>query len=1062
MEFVDAIPVTFKEIIPNHIIPEKWKDIVLNTGGTHSTLQDIKLPQKAGGYWFKDSKKCSTRNRFLYWQTTPDSIELSEASLDVNLSGAHIRCKVAPGTPPLNNITIYERPMCNEVVILAATVTSVHRLIFPHPDTLDKKSTIGSLCTTSLSIFHDTSAINTTNNDFILSQYSNTSTSIAHTCASHLRDNGEALFALAYGSGGEGGLLLVRLPVSGPAVTVSLKRESTVPRFLSGITGALRGKNADNVESYGVVLTPTLAVAICGDNCLRAWILDDGGAPAAVSASLTQTMSKAKPPPHGHMLQKSFLQDGSIILVAYLSFPDESEFVVMKMHDSIAGIKFSHICRIFGPQLDLFDYCIGYGDGGNVIWALWTQPDGETVITTSAIGAEVSWRAVAGHEPPPPLPQLSTHHHYLDRLLAPGLFPPSVIRKALVIYRRTRGNNETVIENDLGDSAMNAVQARLRHLAARASTPDHSHLMHKCWSELYSWCMQYMEGLQKPLGLMVSTHYDDVENGWWCAVVRRAGVSFVRELEPLERMMLSPDTTLLEFGLGVGGELSSEAVRVVAAGAQWERAATGEGARELERLVFAAAAPQHRLLARLLHLLQARDQCPHPILTPRQVDELATILEPIKDLQNAVLELNDALRLDVPEINAKCDEDEVSEYDSLFASDLGVSVITESIRQMAEMRSRVVRGALAALGVTRGAGGVPGAGHCAVHWQAYRALLWLRAATLQRPASSSLENFRLKLGVVGAGPGGGPGGGAWWLGAVGAYASGAGGRAARAHLAAAAAPASWHQALPLLTYHLAHQLWAVSGGFEFGWWLATINQPRLVQNYVAMLEPWCEWNACSRQFILGLALLDLNDSEGAYTAFCKAAKGVSTEPFLRQLVAAPEARLTQHQALVLYYMKLEPVFVRLAETAISIADKNDPNLPMFQWVVFQVAPERRARGAGAERRRRQPVGHGAGLRRRRLADYARFSKTTWSSGDVYGASRRGRESGGGQGEAERCAHIQPVLRFLVRLHASRHHYRKAAAVVYERATRCSGEGRWLRGATALASGRTHVSAASAA
>lgn len=39
------------------------------------------------------------------------------------------------------------------------------------------------------------------------------------------------------------------------------------------------------------------------------------------------------------------------------------------------------------------------------------------------------------------------------------------------------------------------------------------------------------------------------------------------------------------------------------------------------------------------------------ILTPHQIDELTTILEPIKDLQNAVLELNDALRLDVPEID---------------------------------------------------------------------------------------------------------------------------------------------------------------------------------------------------------------------------------------------------------------------------------------------------------------------------------------------------------------------------------------------------------------------------
>jgi hypothetical protein len=60
----------------------------------------------------------------------------------VNLSSANIRCKVAPGTPPLNNITVYECPASHEVVILAATVSSVHRLIFPHPEILDKKVTM--------------------------------------------------------------------------------------------------------------------------------------------------------------------------------------------------------------------------------------------------------------------------------------------------------------------------------------------------------------------------------------------------------------------------------------------------------------------------------------------------------------------------------------------------------------------------------------------------------------------------------------------------------------------------------------------------------------------------------------------------------------------------------------------------------------------------------------------------------------------------------------------------------------------------------------------------------
>lgn len=57
--------------------------------------------------------------------------------------------------------------------------------------------------------------------------------------------------------------------------------------------------------------------------------------------------------------------------------------------------------------------------------------------------------------------------------------------------------------------------------------------------------------------------------------------------------------------IGGEAELSAEAVRVVVAGARWERAATAAGAAELERRLFACAAPQHRLLPRLLHLLLA-------------------------------------------------------------------------------------------------------------------------------------------------------------------------------------------------------------------------------------------------------------------------------------------------------------------------------------------------------------------------------------------------------------------------------------------------------------------------
>jgi hypothetical protein len=63
-------------------------------------------------------------------------------------------------------------------------------------------------------------------------------TPLPHTSASWLSVNEEALFALAYSTGP---VLLIRMnPLSGVVRVSELKQETMVPRFLSGIAGALR------------------------------------------------------------------------------------------------------------------------------------------------------------------------------------------------------------------------------------------------------------------------------------------------------------------------------------------------------------------------------------------------------------------------------------------------------------------------------------------------------------------------------------------------------------------------------------------------------------------------------------------------------------------------------------------------------------------------------------------------------------------------------------------------------------------------------------------------------
>lgn len=110
------------------------------SGGTHSTLQDIKVAEKAGGYCFKNVSLNHNRNRYVYWRSYQDILELSEISLDFNLYQNNLRYKFTDS--PVLAVTLTEQG--KHLVLLVSTVCSLHRICFPHPDTLaDGSSTSG-------------------------------------------------------------------------------------------------------------------------------------------------------------------------------------------------------------------------------------------------------------------------------------------------------------------------------------------------------------------------------------------------------------------------------------------------------------------------------------------------------------------------------------------------------------------------------------------------------------------------------------------------------------------------------------------------------------------------------------------------------------------------------------------------------------------------------------------------------------------------------------------------------------------------------------------------------
>ncbi len=64
-----------------------------------------------------------------------DTLELVEDSLDFNLTSNCVRFRFQD-TPILQGLSVHEAH--GHVIILVATVTSVHRLVFPHPNKLHK------------------------------------------------------------------------------------------------------------------------------------------------------------------------------------------------------------------------------------------------------------------------------------------------------------------------------------------------------------------------------------------------------------------------------------------------------------------------------------------------------------------------------------------------------------------------------------------------------------------------------------------------------------------------------------------------------------------------------------------------------------------------------------------------------------------------------------------------------------------------------------------------------------------------------------------------------------
>lgn len=973
-------PLGFREVIPDQTLPEKWKEFTLNTGGTQSTLQDIQVPERAGGYCYKDSTKHYTRNRFIYWRICHDVLELVEHSLDVNLVGNNVRYKFQD-TPVLEGLTIHET--YSSVLVLVATVSSVHRLVFPHPDRINKQDqlfthhpdlSIASIfAETTLNAAKDPSTFYVINNTLA-------NTPLPQTSASWLSVNEEALFALAYSTGP---ILLIRMGPHGVMSVSELKQETIMPRFLSGIAGALRGKQNDSNVAVSMVLhsmgLETYLFSLYRDGNLRMWSCTRAQC-VAVTDVLSDTAETGRNLTQGaqsHVLRKAVGQnDSQLYLGVFLCFASESEVCVLKPVNESGVFKFMRQCTVFAPDHDLVDFALG----GGQLWAVWRTTQGDAAVSRACLDSNSpEWQPAVLEQPPErdcvvTDPGTDPRQAYISYIFHPGQFPLSVITKALSIYRRsTLLTDVIVLAGVLKERVCVAVEAEIQSEVQdyELSDDDYLEVANRCWSRFYSCCVQYHQAGTRPIGLILLDQSGVV-------LIKKQQFSLLRPMDSLEHLLLvGPDQCVpQQFSttpvLSEEPDACADLLRVMSVLVSLENQLPDEVKTAFERELYQLKIPDQTVADITRELMSGDDK----VLDQQFMWTLCKKLEYVKDIYPAMLMLIQALTLDVGQPKQMILDDITPEtsrlllsVSHLYSSNLGVSTIAQSLHQIAVVRFSICRNLLILqqlllechqkLSYSMDSAGVDRIRsiilpRTVVLTQAYYVVMWVsETPATANVASNILENSLQRMAILKLSEP--PGGNIVTsrrsqqrtLTLLELFVQSSGSMHAHSLLSQLQLDEElipmWHTSMLTYITLIGQLVWPVCRHFVFPEFLLASCQHLLIQEYVRLLHGWCEWNNCSRKFLLGSALLDMGEPYKAYDLLVQAAKGILTDDFMASKLVPATEGVTEQRLFVLYYLKVIKMFeqqrcsdcvISMANTAISVSSPYDPDLPTLHSLVF--------------------------------------------------------------------------------------------------------------------------------
>lgn len=592
---------------------------------------------------------------------------MSEQSFDVNLRQSNLRYKFT--ATAILSVSISET--LNSVIILVATITSVHRFEYSHPN-----SKAGSTKAGNVSIFAD--AESTPCHYHIISQQQ-----APHTAACHLSTSGNtAYFVLAFPIN----TLVYSMSTNGSTSVVELKTASAqmIPRIFTNLSGVLRGagKNsgADNNAGTSVVfdqIDDQVIVYILHRDCnVRMYSAQNGQCLASLNV-LSENEEKLA-------VQKNLLRKTSFGgLCVFLCYSKFSEFRLLKTTGSSnnsSGYSIALANIIPMPQYDIIDFQLT----ANRIWALWCNTEGESNISTFPLNLNTmtSWMTCE---------LLSGQQSYVKELTAmdpkqvfsyyifhSGRFQTFTIFKALMVCSRNANFvNPYLPMNELKERVLAACDADIQHeiIVNNLSPKDYHEVAHRLWEKFYFCCEQYHLEANQPLGIFTLEPIDII------SVIKQNVISFLRPCEDLENALLTGalpsahDTpTIEETDLSSLADILSYIEKILPDSVKIEfdkQLFRGDNPLSIVEYLINSLPEDHDLL----HRCQTISDIPAAVIT---------FLESLSYQKTRPQFYSNKFAMD---------EDELAAV-TAFSSVIGSSLVSESVRQVALVRYSLCRNLL--------------------------------------------------------------------------------------------------------------------------------------------------------------------------------------------------------------------------------------------------------------------------------------------------------------------------------------------------------------------------------